>query len=95
MSDPSQLPDATVGSEHLGVRVWSVQAPCQQELVDRVAVILGEHMADEDELHVSYSAMQNGAQPRERAHLLKASEEWTELFFEYSALIVLRARTPG
>jgi len=93
VTDPSQLPDATVGSEHLGVRVWSVQAPSQQGLVDRMAVILGEHMADDDELHISYNAMQNGAQPRQRTHLLKAPEQWNELFFEYSALIVLRART--
>lgn len=93
MEEQPQLPDATVGSEHLGVRVWSVQAPSQQELVDRIAVILGEHMADEDELHISYNAMQNGSQSRERAHLLKAPEHWTELFFEYSALLVLRAHS--
>lgn len=62
------------------------------ELIDQVALVLGEHMADGDDLHVSFSGMQNGSRPRQRQHLLKAAEEWTELYFEYSALIVLRAR---
>jgi len=52
MSEPAQLPDGTVGSEHLGVRVFSVSAPSMQELIDRMAVILGEHLDEGDELHV-------------------------------------------
>lgn len=52
-----------------------MRATSRQELVERVAVILGEQMADSDEPHISYSAMENGARPRERAHLLKASEQ--------------------
>jgi hypothetical protein len=93
VSDADQLRlEQIVSSEHLGVRVWSVQASSMQELIDQVAVLLGEHMADGDELHISFNGMQNGSQQRQRHHLLKAAEEWTELYFEYSALIILRAR---
>jgi hypothetical protein len=90
-SDEQRL-EQIVSSEHLGVRVWSIQMPSMRELIDQVAVVLGEHMADGDELHVSFDAMQNGSQLHHRYHLLKAPEEWTELHFEYSALIVLRGR---
>jgi hypothetical protein len=91
MSGSEEQPfEQIVSSEHLGVRVWSVQMPSMKELIDQVAVVLGEHMADGHELHVSFNAMQNGSQLRHRHHLLKAPDEWTELFFEYSALIVLR-----
>jgi hypothetical protein len=81
-----------VGSAHLGVRVWSVQGSSMQQLIDRLATVLGERMADGDELHVSLGAMQNGSQLHQRHHLLKPAEQWTELSFEYSALVVLRAR---
>jgi hypothetical protein len=47
-------------------------------------------MADGDELHVSYNAMQTGSQLIERPHLLRATEQWTETDFEYLALLVLR-----
>jgi hypothetical protein len=77
-------------SEHRGVRVWSVQAPSQQDLTDRVAIILGEHMADDDELHVTYAVVQNGSQERVRPRLMRQPDVWTELHFEYSALIILR-----
>ena len=90
-ADPQPL-EQIVSSEHLGVRVWSVQASSMRELIDQIAVVLGEHMADGDELHVSFDGMQNGSELRQRHHLLKAAETWTELYFEYSALIVLRAR---
>jgi hypothetical protein len=81
-----------VTSEHGGVRVWSIQSSSMQELIDQLAVVLGEHMADGDELHVAYNGMENGAEPRQRNHLLRHPQQWTELQFEYSALIVLRAR---
>jgi len=90
MSETSQLPDGTVGSQHLGVRVFSVTAPSMQELIDRMAVILGEHLDPGDELHISFNSMQNGSQEHARAKLLQTSRPWTELFFEYSALLVLR-----
>jgi hypothetical protein len=91
MSEPAQLPDGTVGSEHLGVRVFSVSAPSMQELIDRMAVILGEHLDQGDELHVSFNSMQNGSQDHAGQKLLQTPRPWTELFFEYSALLVLRA----
>jgi hypothetical protein len=81
-----------VASEHLGVRVWSVQASSTQQLIDQLAVILGEHMADGDELHVAYNGMQNGSELHQQRRVVRASEVWTELHFEYSALIVLRGR---
>jgi hypothetical protein len=93
MSEPAQLPDGTVGSEHLGVRVFSVSAPSMQELIDRMAVILGEHLDEGDELHVSFNSMQNGSQEHPGTKLLQTPRPWTELFFEYSALLVLRARS--
>ncbi len=93
MSEPAQLPDGTVGSQHLGVRVFSVSAPSMQELIDRMAVILGEHLDESDELHVSFNSMQNGSQEHAGTKLLQTPRRWTELFFEYSALLVLRARS--
>lgn len=79
-------------SEHRGVRVWSVQAASQQELIDRVAVVLGEHMAESDELHMTYAVVQNGSAEHVRPRVLRGPDVWTELYFEYSALIVLRGR---
>ena len=92
MTEPSQLPDGTVGSEHLGVRVFSISAPSMQELIDRIAVILGEHLDAGDELHVSFSSMQNGSQEHAGHKLVQTSRPCTELFFDYSALLVLRTR---
>ena len=92
MSEPSQLPDGTVGSQHLAARLFSVSAPSMHELIDRIAVILGEHLDTRDELHVSFNSMQNGSQQHAGQKLLQTPQPWTELFFEYSALLVLRAR---
>jgi hypothetical protein len=91
LSDASRLPDGTVGSQHLGVRVFSVSAPSMQALIDRITVILGEHLDAGDELHVSFNSMQNGSQQHSGQKLLQTPQPWTELFFEYSALLVLRA----
>jgi hypothetical protein len=77
-------------SEYRGVRVWSVQATSQQGLIDRVAVLLGEHMADDDQLHVTYAVVQNGSEEHVRPRILREPNVWTELHFEYSALIILR-----
>ena len=59
------------------------------DLVARLALVLGEHMADGDELHVTYNAMQSGFQhfPPQRD-----GSQWTDLHFEYSAFVVLRPR---
>jgi hypothetical protein len=89
--DPNDVGLEEASSQHLGVRVWSVNAPSQQALIDRVAVVLGEHMADGDELHITYAVVQNGSEERVRPRVLREPEVHTELYFEYSALIVLRA----
>jgi hypothetical protein len=54
-------PGELVLAEEGGVRVFYIAAPTMQELVDRLALVLGEHMHDGDELHVTYNAMQSGA----------------------------------
>jgi hypothetical protein len=94
VSDPVDRPElAEADSEHAGVRVWSVTGTSQQALVDRVAVVLGEHMGNDDELHVTYAVVQNGSQERARTRVLREPDRWIELTFEYSALIVLRPPT--
>src|SRR3954469_19198545 len=69
MSDHEREPpsdDATppggelVLAEEGGVRVFYIAAASMQHLVDRLALVLGEHMHDYDELHVTYNAMQSG-----------------------------------
>lgn len=85
-----QLPEGTVGAEHLGVRVFSISAPDAQQLADQVALVLGEHMADDDEMHLTYNAIQSGWQhdPGRQGWLARPTH--TQLFFEYTALLVLR-----
>jgi hypothetical protein len=43
-------------AEEGGVRVFYISAPTMPDLVDRLALVLGEHMHDGDELHVTYNA---------------------------------------
>jgi hypothetical protein len=89
------LPDGIVGSEHLGIRVFSIGAPDAQELADRIAIVLGEHLAAGDELHITYNALNAGwqqdtgrtARPERAAHM--------QLFFEHTALLVLRPPGPA
>lgn len=84
------LPEGAVGSEHLGVRVFCIAAPDAQGLADRLAVVLGEHMAADDEMHLTYNAIQSGWEHDPgRAGWLGRSPH-TQLFFEYTALLVLR-----
>lgn len=84
--------DALVHSEHRGVRVLWMTGDTMQELVDRLALILGEHMTDSHELHVTYNAMQSGWHqfPPTRGMLRGPRPGDTELYFEYSAFVVLR-----
>ena len=82
-------------AEEAGVRVFYISAPTMQDLVDRLALVLGEHMHDGDELHVTYNAMQSGWQnhaPRKGNLIRRPEAGWTELRFEYSAFVVLRER---
>jgi hypothetical protein len=94
--DPDHEPDwpqDVVMAEERGVRVFWIKAEDMQGLVDRLALVLGEHMADGDELHVTYNAMQSAWQEHAptRGSLLRApTAGWTQLMFEYSAFVVLR-----
>jgi hypothetical protein len=87
-------PEDIVLSQEGAVRVFWLQAENMQGLVDRLALVLSEHMDAGDELHVTYNAMQSGWQqhPGRKGTLLHAPEApWTELRFEYSAFVILRA----
>lgn len=85
-----ELPEGTVGSEHLGVRVFSISAADPQQLADQLALVLGEHMASDDEIHLTRNAIQSGWQHDPgRAGWLGHSPH-TQLFIEHNALLVLR-----
>jgi hypothetical protein len=90
MSD-SALPDGIVGSEHLGVRVFCIAAPDPQQLADRIALTLGEHVDACDEIHITYNAAQTGWQHDPGRTGWLGREPHTQLFLEYTALLVLRA----
>ena len=47
------------------------------DLVDRLALVLGEHMHDDDELHVTYNAMQAGwtNHPPTKGHLIRPPQQ--------------------
>lgn len=93
--EPGWPDDIVVGEQGM-VRVFWLQAADMQGLVDRLALILSEHMATGDELHVTYNAMQSGwhEHPPRKGTVLKAPQPaWTELQFEYSAFVILRGRS--
>lgn len=85
--------DELVFAHEGAVRVFWVQAESMQGLVDRLALVLGEHMQTGDELHVTYNAMENGwvhHEPRKGSMLKAGAPGWTELQFEYSTFVILR-----
>ena len=86
-----ELPRGIVGSEHVGVRVFSITAPHAQQLADQLALILGEHMAAEDEMHLTYNAIQSGWQHDPGRAGWMGRSAHTQLIFEYAALLVLRS----
>ena len=91
-------PEDLVLAEEAGVRVFYIAAPTVQDLTSRVALVLGEHMRDDDELHITYNAMQAGwteHQPKKGSVIRPPQKGWTELRFEYSAMVVLRERSRG
>jgi hypothetical protein len=90
MSD-FELPDGIVSSEHLGARVFCIAAPDPQQLADQIALVLGEHLATDDEMHITYNALQTGWQHDPGRTGWLGREPHTQLFLEYTALIVLRA----
>jgi hypothetical protein len=86
-------PDDIVVGQEGSVRVFWIKATEMQGLVDRLALVLSEHMSTGDELHVTYNAMQSGWQehpPRKGSVLKSPQPGWTELHFEYSAFVILR-----
>ena len=85
-----ELPEGAVGSEHLGVRVFCISAPDAQQLADQLALILGEHMATDDEMHLTYNAVQSGWQHDPGRPGWLGRPPHTQLFLEYTALLVLR-----
>ena len=90
-------PDDVVVSQEGAVRVFWIKAEDMQGLVDRLALVLSEHMGAGDELHVTYNAMQTGWQehaPRKGSILKPPTPGWTELRFEYSAFVILRGGRP-
>ena len=91
--DDLRWPDVLVLSEEGAVRVFWLKAAEMQGLVDRLALILSEHMHSGDELHVTYNAMQAGWHEhagRKGSVLRQPQAPWTELCFEYSAFVILR-----
>ena len=88
-----ELPDGIVGSEHLGVRVFCVAAPNPQQLADHIALVLGEHLAEDDEMQLTYNAIQSGWQHDAGRDGWRSRPAHTQLFFEHSALLVLRSPT--
>jgi len=87
MTEPDHAPDwldDVVVSVAGGVRVFWIAADIMQGLTDRLALVLGEHMHDGDELHVTYNAMESGWQdhPPTKGNLMRKREPgWTELRF--------------
>jgi hypothetical protein len=82
--------EQTLLAEADETRTWSVWATSRKELLERVTLIFAEHVHDDDEVHIAYDAMQTGWQDHPPS---QANEPpFRELFFEYSALIVVRRR---
>jgi hypothetical protein len=80
--------EQTLLEESDGTRTWTVWAASREELLQRVTLIFAEHVHDDDEVHVAYNAMQSGW--RQHPPSEDDGTTFTELFFEYSALIVVR-----
>jgi hypothetical protein len=85
------LPEGIVGAEHLGVRVFCISAPDAQQLADQLALVVGEHMASDDEIHLTYNAIQSGWHHDQGRPGWLGRPAHTQLYFEYTALLVLRS----
>jgi hypothetical protein len=77
-----------LAAEHEQTRTWNVSASTREELLRRITLIFAEHVHDDDEVHIAYNAMQSGW--RDQPPSSDERSTFTELFFEYSALIVIR-----
>ena len=82
--------EQTLANEHDGTRTWIVRSSSPEELLRRVTLIFAEHIHDDDEIHIAYNAMQSGW--RDNPPNAEHASSFTELFFEYSALIVTRPK---
>jgi hypothetical protein len=90
VNSTGQLEQALL-QEREGTRTWTVWAPSRQELLQRVTLIFAEHIHDDDEVHIAYNAMQTGW--RQHPPNENDGSTFTELSFEYSALIVTGRRS--
>ena len=90
MTQSADTLEQTLLAEADGTRTWTVWAASREELLERVTLIFAEHIHEDDEVHVAYNAMQTAWQD----HPSRDAKEppFKELFFEYSALIVVRRR---
>jgi hypothetical protein len=43
-----------------GIRSWAIHASSLAVLNEKVALVLSEHLRDDDELHVSHAVVQSG-----------------------------------
>jgi hypothetical protein len=84
--EPKDTFEHMLVAEHEGTRTWTVWGSTREELLHRLTLILAEHVHDDDEVHLAYNAMQSGWRDHKSEHCSTV----TELFFEYSALIVIR-----
>lgn len=82
-----QIPRLRTGSY---LPSFCITAPDAQTLADQLALILGEHMAPEDEMHLTYNAIQCGWHHDPGRDGWRGRPPHTQLFFEHSALLVLR-----
>ena len=73
-----------------GTRTWTIWGSSREELLHRVTLVFAEHIHDDDDVHIAYNAMQSGWRNHPPEH--QDGTPHTELFFEYSALIVVRRR---
>jgi hypothetical protein len=85
------LPGGAVAAEHVCARVFCISGTDTQQLADQLALVLGEHMASDDEMHLTYDATQSGWQHDPGRPGWLGCSPHTQLYFEYSALLVLRS----
>lgn len=94
--DPQEIDwESITWSEHEGVRTFYMVGPSAAELAGQIAMVVGEHSTDDDELHLAYSTQQVGwvTTPGQAGSMFKARQDpYTVLQLEYSAMLVLRPR---
>ena len=90
MCPTDDLLENAVTDECEGTRTWTIWGSSREELLRRVTLVFAEHVDDDDEVHIAYNAMQSGW--RNHPPEQQDGTTHTELFFEYSALIVVRRR---